>query len=186
MELGAARDFACALRSLQCFRSQLREQQRQTGIVEMRVANFHYSGIQGVNDVMKRCLRISSGMNWSGPTSRLTSKILTARSLLCSSQNAQLPSHRFPSLNAIGSTVLLRISRRTGPSLLFSTTRAMATASWKSDNCLTQTFTASFKLFPRRKKAAAYSRDGLQLGQYEKVSVLTNQTAACLGAHRHF
>lgn len=81
----------------------------------------------------------------------------TARSRLCKSQKAQLPSHRFPNWKAVGRMVFFKISCMIGPSLLCSTTRAMATASWKSPSCLMQTLTASFNEPPSKKKAAAYS-----------------------------
>ena len=144
----------------------------------MRITNVCYRVITGISNILKRCLGISLELYQPCFAFRLTSKILTARSLLCKSQKAQLPSHRFPSLNAMGSTVLLRISSRTGPSLLFSTTRAMAIASWKSDSCLMQTLTASFKLLPRRKKAAAYSKDSLQFVGGKIFSI--NKPKRCL------
>lgn len=53
--------------------------------------------------------------------------------------------------------MVLRISARIGPSSLPSATRAMATASWKSWRFLIHTETASFRLPPSRKNAAAYS-----------------------------
>lgn len=96
-------------------------------------------------------------------------RIRTARSRRWSSQKAHDASHLLPSLNAVGITVLLSMPSRIGPSSLCSTTRASATASWKSPNCLRQTLTASWSAPPSRKKAAAYSDELFRCHHISKV-----------------
>jgi len=88
----------------------------------------------------------------------LTTSIRTAKSLLFSNQNAQLASHLFPSLNASGTTVSLRISCNTGPSSSPSTILAKAIASCTSPICLKQILTASLNAPPSKKNAAAYPK----------------------------
>lgn len=116
---------------------------------------------------------------------RLTRRILTDRSLRRSSQNAQLPNHLFPSRKAIGSIVLFRMSPNTCPSLP-SITRARATASWKSESCFRQTVTASLKLPPRRKKAAAYSEPCVVVSRTLCQDKSTNRIVACSTNDKHF
>lgn len=93
-----------------------------------------------------------------------TRSMRTDKSLRCSFQNAQHASHRFASSNAVCIIVLVSTSRRIGPSSPFSTIRQIATASWKSLSCFKQTLTASLRLRPRRKNAAAYSNQTTTMG----------------------
>lgn len=159
IELCTSRDLACSFSCLQGFRAQLREQERKTRVIIMRLPNLCHLDIYSVSNILKR--RLMDGLEDALVTKEKagnhTSRILTAKSRRLSNQNAQLPNHRLPSLNAMGRTVFCKISSRMGPSLLCSTTRASATASWKSPSCLMQTLTASFRAPPSRKKAAAYS-----------------------------
>ena len=110
-------------------------------------------------------------------TSGRTTSIRTARSRRRNNQKAQLASHLFPSLNARGMTVAFRMSVRIGPSSLPSTTLAIATASWKSSRFLRHTETASFKLPPSKKNAAAYSAKNNIICQATKTDPKTGVTA---------
>ena len=94
-----------------------------------------------------------------------TTSILTAKSLLCSNQKAQLANHLFPSLKARGTTVSMRISCRIGPSSFPSTILARAIANCTSPICFKQTLTASLNAPPSKKNAAAYSTWDLQLAK---------------------
>ena len=158
VELGATGDLAGALCCLQRFRLQLRKEQGQTWVIVVRVANLGYLSIYDRCYIFQWILRSMMSTEhwircrWSKPTT----KIRTARSRRRSSQNAQLASHLFPSLKAKGMTVPVKMSRKMGPSSP-STTRASATASCQSPTFFKSTLTASFRLPPKRKNAAAYS-----------------------------
>lgn len=111
----------------------------------------------------------------------------TARSRLCNNQKPQLASHLLPSLKAVGMTAFVKMSLRTGPSSLCSTTRAIATASWKSERFLTQTLTASFRLPPSRKNAAAYSTSNVRCQNYGlRISMRTHRISVYSKEQRHF
>ena len=124
----------------------------------MRVADLRDVRIEYRCDIFQGCLGYMLEFigNESAHRNAFTTKIRTARSLRRSIQNAQLASHLLPSLNASGMTVLFKMSWSMGPSSP-STTRVIATASCQSPMFLMHTLTASFRLPPRRKNAAAYS-----------------------------